>query len=217
MCVGINFWTAVLRGRLSGEFSYILLAICFAGLTCQASAAPVAINLGVFTFDVLIPGTAQSPGLDQFTINNFTGLNNLVPDFPIADSVTFQNISVNFGSGAIAISDVGPGSVQPSALTFLDTNQFTSATFQATLSGSQFLLADGTTLILSSNVVSGVILPSQGSDLNAGVDFALLTVNGTIVSIPEPFSWGLALAAFVFLFGSMSVSLVRAFKKYGRS
>lgn len=174
------------RGNACRVF-LLLLPVLFCAPK-ESSAAAVSIDLGAFSFDTLNPGTAQSPGQNQFTIYNFTGTNGLAPDFPVADDLTFLNITISMGGSPVMVSDLAPGSEQPSALTFLDTTEFTSATFSATLSASSFLLADGSTVQLASTTVTGTILPSQGNDLMPDVDLALLSVDGTLVDAPEPSS-----------------------------
>jgi hypothetical protein len=166
-----------------------------AALAPRATAATVAINVGVFSFDVLIPGGPQAPGLDQFTVDNLTGPNSLPSDFPLADEIAFRNPVVTLGAQTFHLPDIGAGSVQPPDLTFLDSAQFSTAEFQGTIVGTQFKLADGSFLDLTSNVVSGTILPSQSANLAAGVDSVLLTVTGTISmnSAPEPPNWALLL------------------------
>jgi hypothetical protein len=188
---------------------FVLSLVVGAALGGNARATTIDVNLGVFSFDSLNPGTSQSTGLNQFTIYNFTGANNLAPDFPVADNLVFVQANVNLGQGNMSISNVGSGSVQPYALAELATIQFTSATFSAVLNTTSFLLADGTQVQLSSNAVTATITPGLGADLNAGTDFALITVTGTIVpvnGVPEPGTALFAAIALVFLFVARRVS-----------
>jgi len=181
-------------------FGALLLGTVLAGF---APAATIDVNLGVFSFDVLNPASGQFVGQNQFTIYNFTGANNLAPDFSVVTDILFQNPTVNVGTGPINIDsiDSSGGGIQPPSLMFLSTENFTSATLDATMSTTNIQLADGTSVQLSSNQVSGLILPSQGNSLTAGVDFALLTVTGTVVetTVPEPSTSGAGFIALLLL------------------
>ena len=139
----------------------------------------------------------------------FTGSNNLAPDFPIVDNVIFQNVTVTADGNAISVPAVGPGSVQPSALSFVESVQFPSATFSATVSDTDLNLSDGTILQLTSDVVTGTLVPSSGNGLAAGVDLVVLTVNGNIslASVPEPSSRSLSIAASMVMLGIAGLRL----------
>jgi hypothetical protein len=188
----------------------LLLGAVLAGFT---PAATIDVNLGVFSFDVLNLSSGQFVGQNQFTIYNFTGANNLAPDFSVVTDILFQNPTVNAGTGPIHLDNIDSsgGGIQPSSLTFLSTDNFTSATFDATVSTTNVQLADGTSLQLSSNHVSGLILPSQGNSLTAGVDFALLIETGTVVetTVPEPSTSGAGFAALLLLIAAGWVSTNR--------
>lgn len=179
------------------------LVLCTLLVTRFAPAATIEVNLGVFSFDVLNPSSNQSAGQNQFTIYNFTGTSNLAPDFPSTTDIVFQNATVNVGAGPIDIGEIDSsgGGFQPSSLTFLSTQSFSSATFEATLSTTNLQLAGGTAVTLLSDKVSGVILPSNGNNLTAGDDFAFLTVRGTTAetNVPEPNSASSELTALVVL------------------
>jgi hypothetical protein len=200
----VRYWTYLWRkscNLLPGSTVCTVLIIVLMGPAFHASGAPLSFNVGVFSFDVLNPGTAGTPGQNQFVVNNFTGSNALPPDFPVVNALTLKNVSIDLGSGLISLPDVGPGSVEPVPLTFLDTMPFASAMFHANIDASQLSLADGTTVQLTSNLITAVIAPSQGVDLSPGIDFALITVDGTVVSSPEPSSVVFVLMSFLLLFG----------------
>ncbi len=147
------------------------------------------VTLGLLTFDVNSPGTPGSPGLNAFTLTNGTGAFSLFPDFPVASDVTFLGATITpDGLGASPFGDQGPGSSQ---VLFLDTDIFTSALFQATLNQTLFTLGDATSFQANSDVLSATLLPSSGTQLTPGVDFAVLTVSGTPVAtpVPEPRQW----------------------------
>jgi len=181
-----------LRSRIFRGSLRVLLVLIVLGLgTCLASADTVAV--GVLSFDIDNPGATNA-----FTLYNFTGSNSLAPDFPVADDVTFLGASLTLtdssGSTANPLGDVGPGSTQ---LLVLASDDFLEADFSATLSETTFGLSDGTTFQADSDALSVTLLPSSPPDLQAGVDFALITVSGSVVvaPTPEPPTWLLLLAA----------------------
>jgi PEP-CTERM motif-containing protein len=63
------------------------------------------------------------------------------------------------------------------------------------LSTTLFTLADGTHFQADSNTITTLLTPSSGSDLIPGVDFAPITISGSIVTVqvPEPPTWWLLL------------------------
>ncbi len=152
------------------------------------------VNIGLISFDVLIPGST-TPGVNVFDISNFTGDPLLAgfalpPDFPVLDFLTFLSSSLTLtGSGSplvIPLGDLGPGALSPTdPVQFPDTSVFTGAVFTATLSQTSFLLADGSTFVAGSPAISATVLPSSGPSLVAGTDFAVLTVS-SLSNIPEP-------------------------------
>jgi hypothetical protein len=150
-----------------------------------ATAAPI----GLISFDSFIPGP---DGVNAFNISNFTGLFSLDPDFPVSDSLTLLSATLTTiaedGSATLfELSDAGPGFLD--GLLFADTAAFLSATFTATLSSVSFLLADGTTFLAASDVVSVNLLPSAGTLLSVG-DFAVIDVQASAPpptsKVPEP-------------------------------
>jgi hypothetical protein len=174
--------------------------LLFAAMFIPASAIASTINLGVFSFDNLIPDGA-TPGVNIFDIGNFTGAFDLPPDLPVATSVTLQNavLTVDIdggGSQQITLGDIGPGVfTPPDAAEFTDTIAFTDAKLTATLDITNLTLDDGSTFTADANI-SAIILPSGGPDLAAGTDFALITAaSQAAVTTPEP-STAPLLAAF---------------------
>jgi hypothetical protein len=164
------------------------VALCLSfGMISQAKGDTVAV--GLLTFDVNTPGTPGSPGLNAFTLTNATGVFSSFPDLPVASDVTFLGATITpNGLGASPFGDQGPGSSQ---VLFLDTDTFTSALFQATLSQTLVTLGDGTSFQANSDLLSGMLLPSSGPQLTPGVDFVVLTVSGAPVAtpVPEPRAW----------------------------
>jgi hypothetical protein len=166
----------------------ILVALCGA---CAARGDMI--SIGVFSFNNLNPAAGGSPGINDFEIDNFTSLLfGLPPDFPVVDLLTLTGVRISlFGSGGgspqvFRLGDLTPGLYTPTGLQFLDTSQFASATLQATISQTTFSLSDGTTFLADSSTISSTILPSSGSVLQPGQDFAILSVSGSLNSIPEP-------------------------------
>jgi len=173
----------------------------FAAFLIPAPAFASTVNLGVFSFDNLIPDGA-TPGVNVFDISNYTGAFDLPPDLPVATGVTLQNAMLNLdiddidggGSVQIVLGDIGPGVFTPAnAAEFSDTIAFTDATLTATLDNTSLTLDDGSTFTADPNI-SVTILPSTGVDLAAGTDFAIITA-AAAVTTPEP-STAWLLAAF---------------------
>jgi len=158
------------------------------------------VNLGFVSFDGFIPGTLTSPGVNEFSINNFTGdpaLGGfaLPPDFPVLDFVTFTNaqltIEESFGNEFFALGDIGAGTVLSDLITA--SVDVLSAKFSARLEQTvltlTLTLADGSTFMTGSAYVEAAWVPSSPPFLAPG-DFALITVS----RVPEPASWCLLLA-----------------------
>lgn len=162
--------------------------ICFVA-TFSPNAKASTLTVGLFSFDEFIGAAEGSPGVNVFTINDFTGSSSLPPDAPVVTPLTFDSVSVTLnGSQHVSPGNAAPGTTLAPALEFLDTQVFTSATLQGTLSATTFELSDGTFFQASSSLFSVALLPSSGADLVAGVDFAVITVSGSPVlsSVPEP-------------------------------
>jgi|GEM_PF-2098723 len=205
----LSYWCAAVprfasRWNSSRQWMRLVLVTGFvAGLCLNASADTL--TIGLFSFDEFIPGAPGSPGVNVFTINDFTGSSNLPPDAPVATPLTFSNVSVTLnGSQNVSVGSAAPGSTLAPALEFLDTQVFTSATLQGNLSTTTLELADGTFFQASSSLFSVSLLPSAGPDLVADTDFAVLTISGSpaSASVPEPASQWLmlpALLAFAYL------------------
>jgi hypothetical protein len=175
----------------------ILLVVGLAALGGSVANADETINLGVVSFDTLNPGAT-----DAFTLYNFTGSNSLAPDFPAAPDLTFLGATLNVIDTTLStttsnsVGDQTPGSSQ---LAVLASDSYSEADFEATLSQTIFGLSDGTTFQADSNVVSVALLPSSGPSLQADVDFAIISVNGSIITPPVPESpvWLMLLTAMI--------------------
>jgi hypothetical protein len=158
------------------------------------SSFATTINIGVVSFDTLIPAGAD-PGVNVFDISNLTGGFALPDDFPVIDGLSFLGSSLTLtdsggNSTTISLGDIGPGSLDPTTpVQFPDTSLFTSAIFTANLSQISFLLSDGSTFTADSAVLTAELLPSSGSTLIQDTDFALLTVSSAeTAAVSEPSS-----------------------------
>jgi hypothetical protein len=173
----------------------VLLIVVLVGLGGSAANADETINLGVLSFDTLNPGAT-----DAFTLYNFTGSNSLPSDFPVVPDLTFLGATLTVfdttssTTTANPVGDQAPGSSQ---LAVLASDSYSEADFAATLSQTIFGLSDGTTFQADSDAVSVALLPSSGSSLQADVDFAIISVNGSVVTppVPESPAWLLLLTA----------------------
>ena len=187
--------TRVARDILIGTMRRLIGCVVPLLLVLPAVAAADTIDLGIFSFQNLIPD-GTTPGVNVFDVSNFTGATwSLPPGFPVVTQMTLQDTMLTLdGSGGtqqIALGDTDPG-LFSAAIThdFPTTETFTSATLTAILSGTSLMLFDGSTFTLASDTITATILPSIGDDLTAGTDFALITASGVPVSsqdaTPEP-------------------------------
>jgi hypothetical protein len=151
------------------------------------------VNIGLVSFDVLIPGGPSSPGVNVVDISNLTGDPAsggfaLPPDFPAFTLLTFlaSKITLNPLGGVpetVALGDIGPGPfTSPGFLQFPDSLLFSSAVFSATLSTTHILLADGSAFDAASSSFSTELLPAVGPSLVANNDLAVMTA----ANVPEP-------------------------------
>lgn len=164
--------------------------------------------LGYIAFSNLIPGAPGAPGVNVFSLNNFTGdplLGGFAvpPTFQSLTPVTFLSSTLTLVAGGlpqvISLGSLGPGSFTPVPLQFADTVDFDSAVFSAVLNTTTFQLADGTTFQATSPAISVNLLPSTGPFLAADIDFGLIAVNGSPAVVPEPAPVCLLLVALPFL------------------
>jgi hypothetical protein len=164
-----------------------LLAV-LVGCLCSAQARTIAV--GLFSFDVLIPGDPPAPGVNVFAVSNLTGGFGLPPDFPVATGVGLLDAQVRLSNGVVRdLGLVSPGVLLPEELQFPETEVFSTAFFSAELTPTTFILSDGTTFTAASRRVSVELRP-KGGILQAGSDFQLITVS----DVPEPGNFWLAFA-----------------------
>jgi hypothetical protein len=146
-----------------------------------------------------------SLGVNDFTVNNFTGSNNL-GFFPVAGNITFDNVVLmaTENNGTVLTFDLGnlaPGTDTTAQVA--DSLLFTQLAFSATLDPSTFTLTNGSSgTFIADPTLSFTLLPSGGSYLVAGVDL------GTIDAVPTPEPSTISL----FAFGLLGMLGVRANK-----
>ena len=159
-------------------------------LLLPAAAGASTVDLGVFSFDNLIPDSG-TPGVNVFDIANLTGgAWSLPPDFPVVTDLTLQSATLTLdGSGGpmqISLGDIAPGLFTPPAsVQFADTTTFTGATLTASLSDPVLDLFDGSTFTSASVTVTATILPTLGDTLQAGTAFVVITASDESAT-PEP-------------------------------
>jgi hypothetical protein len=180
-----------------------IAAVAMGVLAFSGVSEAAIINLGVISLDTLIPA-GSAPGVNVFTINNFTGDPGaggfaLPPDFPVLTDTAFLNarltVSTAASSMVINLGNLGPGSYTPVELQFTDTLSFTSAVFAATLNPAALLLSDATTFIPGSLLITATLSPTAGTTLQPGIDFAVVTASD--VAAPEPSTWTLLAVGFL--------------------
>jgi hypothetical protein len=183
------------EGHMASHICGILIYRCVlcVMLTCGIVHADI-FNIGVLSFDMLIPSDSGVPGVNVFTVGNFTGDPGnggfaLTPDFPVFTALTLQNATLtvvsNLSTQVFKLGDIAPGSSSPAALEFPGTTDFSSASFSALLNQNTFMLSDGSAITASSSTVTADLLPASGPGLVAGRDIALIPTSN-VPSVPEP-------------------------------
>ena len=176
--------------------AFFAVAVVF--LCCPVVALADIEPVGYLSLDVLIPDAPGSPGVNTFTIGNLTGDPSaggfaVPPTFPVTTFLTFQNSSLVlvFGgsSQTFLLGDIGPGFFSSNALEFADTEDFSSATFSATLDATSLQLDGGGSFTASSALISASLLPSSGDSLVAGTDIVYINVSNEVSAVPEPESY----------------------------
>ena len=92
------------RGEFRSEAWSVKVIFVLLFFLSPAAAFATLVNLGVLSFDVLIPGDVGSPGTNVFDAANLTGDPSvggfaLPPDFPVYTAVTFKNSILTLWSG----------------------------------------------------------------------------------------------------------------------
>lgn len=169
----------------------------FLSLTLATHAHAGLVNLGLLSFSTLIPANPPDPGVNAFSIGNFTGDPGaagfaLPPDFNVYTPVTFLNSTLTIVIGGvsqdISLGDLAPGFHNPASLEFSSDTLFDSATFTATLSTTSLTLDDASSVTASSDQLSVTLSPTAAGTLTADIDLAVITAEtidpGT--GVPEP-------------------------------
>jgi|SRR5271163_2431101 len=174
---------------------FLVMAALLAVVGTTASADTI--DLGTLNFDPFIADVPGFPGVNTFDVSNYTGDPNLggnafPPFFPVLTFVNFNDLSLSVTEDdgtllpAIALgSMVGPGDTFFNAANFPDTQGFLSATLTGDLSTTTVTLSDGTVVTVGGDF-SATIVPSMGTDLTAGVDYATISAETVVVGAPEP-------------------------------
>jgi hypothetical protein len=173
----------------------VVCFLTFGWLPSQASAS--SIPIGLLSFNEIIPPDVDppdvGPGVNAFTIDNFTGAAWLPDPFPVTTPVTLLNASLTLTSvqdgqmPAILLGDIGPGLFTSLALEFPSDKLFTSAVLTATLSPTLLDWDDGlgnTGAINVSAQITATLLP-LATELQPG-EFVIIEAVEAAVTVPEP-------------------------------
>jgi len=169
-----------------------LFAVLVVTLLRSPTARADGVQVGDIQFNTLIPANGSIAGVNDFTIDNFTGSNNL-GFFPVADNLSLENVSLTvFCANAKCTTDLGAssknfslGDIAPglnSSLQFSTNDQFSEVLFTAGMSKTAITLTNGSTFA-GSPTISFKLLPPAGSQLVADVD------SGALIDpapVPEP-------------------------------
>ncbi len=158
-------------------FSTLVLAMFWAMFPIATMAGTIPV--GDIEFNNL------SLGINDFTVNNFTGSNNL-GFFPVANNVTFDNVVLTATESNSTVLTFDLGNLAPGTDTsaqVADSLLFTQVVFSATLNPSILSLTNGSSgTFVVDPTLSFTLLPSSGSYLVAGVDLGTLNA----ITSPEP-------------------------------
>lgn len=163
-------------------------------------ATPLTVTVGAFTFDEFIPAADTTPGVDAFNITNLTDLGiDLDGNGIVAPALNFLDLVATLVDAAGASSSTLLGSLAAnsvladgtgvSPLLFPDTQLFTSAVLTGSVEGFTAQLADGSVFTAALSPFTATLLPSNGTSLAAGADFALIAITGDVsqpAPVPEP-------------------------------
>jgi hypothetical protein len=161
-----------------------LLILLAAWILTASSVKADSVTVGDVEFDNLFTG------VNVFTVNNFTGSDNL-GFFPVKVDVTFENIvlTATESDNTVLVFDIlslTPGTDTSSQVPA--NLLFTKVTLTATLSPSTFGLTNGSSGTFAADpTVSFTLLPSSGPHLTAGTDLGVLNAtNGPTAPAIEP-------------------------------
>jgi len=175
---------ALSRARWLSLFAVTLFA--------AAPAQPATFNVGLLSWDILVPEQSPQLGVNVFNIQNLTGTASLPPDFPVSTSLVFNNLTLTIvtpsGSSDILLGSLVPGgSLSNPALQFASNILINSAALSGTFTPLIFAVTGLGSHTAASAAFLYVLNPETGSTLQAGIDLGVLTVDADPVSvIPEP-------------------------------
>jgi len=188
------------RATMITKTLHLLLCLSLGFVSVGGHALADTINVGFISFDGFIPGSSGSPGVNEFSINNFTGDpglggSALPADFPIFTFLTIQGAQLTVvepsGHEVFALGDLTPGTVTSDL--FTASTDILSATLSGTISQTSLALSDGTTFTVESASIDATVFPSSPPFLSP-TDNGLITVSNTAVTaVPEPATWCLLL------------------------
>jgi hypothetical protein len=171
-----------------------------------ALATPVTLNVGLLSFDVLIPGSPPDPGVNVLNVLNATGDplsggSALPPDFSVYTALMFTDAHLLVVTDSVtqdlALGDIGSGSLASPPDLASDVI-IRSVTLFAIVQPVSVVLSDGTTAVISNADIAVTLTPSSGNALTAGVDLVTISVAANTdddAVIPEPATWSLCLIA----------------------
>lgn len=170
----------------------------FVSLLLSSQAFAGLVNLGTLSFNTLIPANPPDPGVNAFSISNFTGDPNsggfaLPPDFNVYTAVTFLNSVLTIVIGGVSqnilLGDLAPGFHNPPSLEFSSDTLFDSATFTATLSTTSLTLDDASVVTAATDQLSVTLSPTLAGTLTADIDLTVIAAETTDPeAVPEPAS-----------------------------
>ena len=182
----------------------VFLALVIVFLAGHAQAGTILI--GTLSYDTFIPGSATAPGIDAINLANLTGGFDLPPDFPVSDSLAFDDaaLTLTFSNMSQEVFDLGnidPGflvdGVGNPLVQLPGNSTIALAELTATLSLGSFKLSDGTTATASSTALDVLLQPSSGATLLADTDQTTISVQTGVV--PEPATVDLVLCGVAML------------------
>jgi len=165
-----------------------------------ASATPVTVVIGTFSFDQLIPSDDTAPGTNAFTIWNLTGMDVGVSGEIFAPALSLLDLVATLvpGSGApdvtVSVGDVAPGpfvdasGFPPTILQFSANGSFAAATLTGRIAALSTTLADGSVLSVPELLFTASLAPADGF-LAAGRDLVDISITADVSApstVPEP-------------------------------
>jgi hypothetical protein len=209
----LSAFVFVIRRQVCLRSLYLPLLVFALAVSCTGAT----LNLGVLSYDLLIPGDGTLPGVTSFNIANLTldpvaGGFALPPDFPVYSLVLFQDVVLRLVTATslttISLGDLPPGFFSTPELEFPEDTVFLEAEFSAKLSAKILTLDDSSVLTATSTQLSAILLPANGSSLVAGSDLVVIQTAAT-GEVPETASWLLVAAGLVLLCVLRSIRLRR--------